>query len=61
MTNRRKTVISRERPKARDALCNRVAKRGMLLDKEPANEVTHPFATFSEWLSEADEKAYGGL
>jgi len=34
---------------------------GVLLDKAPANEADDPFATFSEWSNEADEKVYGGL
>jgi hypothetical protein len=34
---------------------------GVLLDKAPANEADDPFATFSEWSNEADEKAYGSL
>ena len=33
----------------------------MVLDKAPAGEADDPFATFSEWANEADEKAYGGL
>jgi hypothetical protein len=32
-----------------------------LLDKAAANEADDPFAAFSEWSSEADAKAYGGL
>ena len=34
---------------------------GVLLDKAPANEADDPFATFTEWSNEADEKACGGL
>ena len=34
---------------------------GILLAKVPANEADGPFSAFSEWGSEADEKAYGGL
>jgi hypothetical protein len=38
----------------------RVTDDGVLLDK--ATEAgDDPFAAFSEWTSEADEKAYGGL
>ena len=33
-----------------------VTDRGILLDK--ATEADDPFATFAEWTSEADEKAY---
>jgi antitoxin PrlF len=55
------TVIPREvrerlRLKPGDTLLT--TKDGILLDKAPAND---PFATFSEWSNEADEKAYGGL
>jgi hypothetical protein len=32
-----------------------------MLDKAPVNEADDPFATFSEWSNEADEKAYGDL
>jgi len=38
-----------------------MTEEGVLLDKAPANEADDPFATFSEWSNEADEKAYGGL
>jgi antitoxin PrlF len=44
-----------------DTLRYRVTEGGVLLDKAPANEADDPFAAFSEWSSEADEKAYGGL
>ena len=44
-----------------DTLRYRVTAEGVLLDKAPANEADDPFATFSEWSSEADEKAYGRL
>jgi hypothetical protein len=30
----------------------------ILLEQAPANEAGDPFATFSEWSTEADEKAY---
>lgn len=33
---------------------------GILIEKAPAAE-DDPFATFSEWSSEADEKAYADL
>jgi antitoxin PrlF len=42
-----------------DILRYRVTADGVLLDK--ATGAAEPFATFSEWISEADEKAYGGL
>jgi antitoxin PrlF len=43
-----------------DTLRYRLTNHGILLDKatEAGDE---PFASFSEWTSEADEKAYGGL
>ena len=60
------TVIPREvrerlALKPGDRLRYRVTEKGVLLDKAPANEVDDPFVAFSEWSSEADEKAYGGL
>jgi antitoxin PrlF len=43
-----------------DTLRYRVTGDGVLLDKAPeAGE--SPFALFSEWTSEADERAYGRL
>jgi hypothetical protein len=33
----------------------------MPLDKAPAHEADNPFAIFSEWSSETDEKAYADL
>jgi antitoxin PrlF len=44
-----------------DTLRYRLTKDGVLIDKASANENDDPFATFSEWSSEADEKAYAGL
>ena len=60
------TVIPREVRqqlglKPGDTLRYRVTDAGVLLDKAPANEADDPFATFSEWSNEADEKAYGSL
>ena len=60
------TVIPREvreqlKLKPGDTLRYRVTDDGVLIDKAPANEADDPFATFSEWSNEADEKAYGGL
>src|SRR5665213_1954182 len=57
------TVIPREvrerlALKPGDTLRYRVTDDGVLLDKAPANEADDPFATFSEWSNEADEKAY---
>ena len=60
------TVIPREVRerldlKPGDTLRYRVTDQGVMLDKARANEADDPFAAFSEWSSEADEKAYGGL
>jgi antitoxin PrlF len=60
------TVIPREvrerlRLKPGDTLRYRMMEDGILLDKAPADEADDPFASFSEWSNEADEKAYGGL
>jgi AbrB family looped-hinge helix DNA binding protein len=59
------TVIPREvreqlKLKPGDTLRYRVTDDGILLDK--ATEASDdPFAVFSEWTSQVDEKAYGGL
>jgi AbrB family looped-hinge helix DNA binding protein len=59
------TVIPREireqlKLKPGDTLRYRVTAAGVVLDK--ATEAgDDPFATFSEWASEADEKAYDKL
>jgi antitoxin PrlF len=60
------TVIPREvrerlALKPGDTLRYRVTDDGVLLDKAPADEADDPFASFSEWSGEADEKAYGNL
>jgi antitoxin PrlF len=44
-----------------DTLRYRLTGDGVLLDKAPANEADDPFAAFSEWSGEADEKAYADL
>jgi antitoxin PrlF len=59
-----RTVIPREvherlKLKPGDTLRYRVTDDGILLDK--ATEGDDPFAAFSEWTSEADEKAFGEL
>lgn len=55
--------VVRERLKLRagDTLRYRLTEAGVLLDKAAAHEADDPFAAFTEWSSEADEKAYGGL
>ena len=60
------TVIPREVREqlglqAGDTLRYRLTAEGILIDKAPAHEADDPFASFSEWSSEADEKAYAGL
>jgi antitoxin PrlF len=60
------TVIPREvrerlALKPGDTLRYRVTEKGVLLDKAPATDTDDPFAAFSEWSGEADEKAYGNL
>lgn len=44
-----------------DRLRYRLTGDGVLIDKAPASETDDPFAAFSEWSSEADEKAYARL
>ncbi len=56
-----RAVRERLNLKPGDTLRYRVTDDGVLLDKAPAHEADDPFATFSEWSNEADEKAYGGL
>ncbi len=43
-----------------DTLRYRMTEAGVLLDKAESDG-EDPFVSFSEWHSEADEKAYGGL
>ena len=43
-----------------DTLRYVMTDKGVLLDKAPL-DTDDPFATFSEWSSDADEKAYGKL
>jgi AbrB family looped-hinge helix DNA binding protein len=44
-----------------DTLRYRLTVDGVLIDKAPRSEADDPFATFTEWSSEADEKAYAKL
>ncbi len=44
-----------------DRLRYRLTDAGVLLDKAPAADSDDPFAAFSEWSSEADDKAYRDL
>jgi antitoxin PrlF len=43
-----------------DTLRYRITAQGVLIDKAHG-ETDDPFASFSEWSGEADEKAYGEL
>jgi len=66
VSSKSQTVIPREvrerlRLKPGDTLRYRMTEAGIVLDKARASEADDPFATFSEWSNEADEKAYGGL
>ncbi|WP_022723878.1 AbrB/MazE/SpoVT family DNA-binding domain-containing protein [Rhodopseudomonas sp. B29] len=59
------TVIPREIReqlglKPGDTLRYRMTEVGVVLDKA-TEDGDDPFVAFSEWRSEADEKAYGGL
>jgi AbrB family looped-hinge helix DNA binding protein len=44
-----------------DTLRYRITDDGILIDKSPAGEGDDPFASFTEWSSPADEKAYADL
>lgn len=41
-----------------DMLRYRVTSAGILIDKAPGSESDDPFCEFTEWTSEADEKAF---
>lgn len=43
-----------------DTLRYRSTDAGVLIDKAPT-EADDPFATFSEWAADTDDKAYGKL
>jgi antitoxin PrlF len=43
-----------------DTLRYRLTREGVLIDKAPASD-DDPFATFSEWSGDADERAYADL
>lgn len=60
------TVIPREVReqlglKPGDTLRYRLTHDGVLLDKAPVSEADDPFAAFTEWSGEADEKAFDSL
>jgi hypothetical protein len=52
--NRKPSALSKLKAKTQP---NNAAPSG----KAPANEMGNPFATFTEWSSAADEKAYAKL
>ena len=65
LTTKAQTVIPREVRnrldlKPGDRLRYRMTPKGVLLEKAHA-ETDDPFATFTEWASEADEHAYKSL
>ncbi|HWD28270.1 MAG TPA: type II toxin-antitoxin system PrlF family antitoxin [Rhizomicrobium sp.] len=65
ITTKAQTVIPREVRsrlglKAGDRVRYRMTPKGVLLEKAEA-EGDDPFATFAEWSSEADERAYKSL
>lgn len=41
-----------------DVLRYRLTSAGVVIDKAPVPEDDDPFAIFSEWMSEADEKTF---
>ena len=62
----RQTVIPREvrerlQLKPGDTLRYHLTARGVLLDKARSSDAEDPFAAFSEWSGEFDEKAYDDL
>lgn len=44
-----------------DMLRYRITDAGVVIDKANPAEADDPFATFSEWSSEADERAFADL
>jgi antitoxin PrlF len=44
-----------------DTVRYQLTDKGVIIDKARAAEAEDPFASFSEWSGEADEKAYGKL
>jgi hypothetical protein len=48
----------RRSKKSRDTQRYQAADDPVQLAKTPANEAGDPFAAFSEWSSDADERAY---
>jgi antitoxin PrlF len=54
-------VRERLQLKPGDTLRYRLTGASAFLDKAQASDAADPFAAFSEWSGEADEKAYGKL
>jgi antitoxin PrlF len=66
VSSKYQTVIPREvreslQVKPGDRLRFRLTSDGVLLEKAPTATGEDPFATFTEWASDADEKAYADL
>jgi antitoxin PrlF len=66
ITSKSQTVIPREvrdalRLKPGDRLRYAITNKGILIDRAETALEDDPFAVFTEWNSEADEKAYGNL
>ena len=47
--------------KSGDAIAYRIEGETVILSRAPAEVGEDPFATFHEWDSEADRRAYAGL
>ena len=66
VTSKSQTVIPREVReklglKPGDRLRYSITDKGVVIDRALTQTEDDPFAVFSEWSSEADEKAYGKL
>ena len=66
VTSKSQTVIPREVReklglKPGDRLRYSTTDKGIVIEKASSQVEDDPFAIFSEWSSEADEKAYGKL
>jgi antitoxin PrlF len=66
ITSKSQTVIPREVReklglKPGDRVRYALTPNGVVLDKAMDSVEDDPFAVFTEWASEADEKAYGNL
>ncbi len=66
VTSKSQTVIPRQVReklglKPGDRLRYTTSDKGVMIEKAAAQIEDDPFAVFSEWSSDADEKAYGEL